>query len=290
LRTDESWPGDVIAFRSTRSTVLAFRVRAATLTARLFTITILGVCGCAHGASSGALPSPGGDALSQAEIAALRPGSRIAVRVTPLTAGTGDIVRGEYHGQTDDTMLVIDGNDRTDIPKRAVLDVHHSGRLLPRVEIVSTGGIADFRRSTRQPNAEGGVLLGGAIRVHPAGPHGIFATFVGGAAVFGPSVIAGDAGYSLRLFGSRFVEGVTGALHVEIGPALGSVSGLGTTDHATFGGRAGITADVHLWNLLLGIEGVYRGGVPLGGTSDVWESALSTSLRAGVLFDVPIHR
>ncbi len=159
-----------------------------------------------------------------------------------------------------------------------------------RIDVAASAGAVDYERSAQSPNTNAGGFVSGLVRMQPDGsPHGIFSTVGTGGAVFGPSVTTVDGGYSARVLGSSKLTGITSALFVEVGPAFGWVRG-SSYSHATFGGHVGVVADLHVWNFLLGIEGTYRGGVPLADVPDQWEGAASVGLHLGVTFDVQNRR
>ncbi len=156
----------------------------------------------------------------------------------------------------------------------------------PRFNLAAVVGIANFERSAQSPSDEGGGFVGGTLRVHPLPMHGVFTSFAVGEGIFGPQAAVADAGYSLRLVGPRELHGPTGAIYLDVGPAVGFVGGNGTQDHSTLGGRFGVTAEARLAMVVLGLEGVYRGGLPLGANvPQQWEGMLSIGLHLGVVFD-----
>jgi len=148
-------------------------------------------------------------------------------------------------------------------------------------------GLADFARTQTSPMERPGLMFDVQLRVHAYSPHGVVFGVAEGGELFGPDVKIVEAGYSLRLLGSRDLRGATGALYFDVGPVLGVVTDAEpAADHATFGVRTAITGDVHLWNLLVGATLAYRGGVPLSGEPDPWEQAVSATLHAGLVFDL----
>jgi hypothetical protein len=127
--------------------------------------------------------------------------------------------------------------------------------------------------------------------VHPFSVHGIVLGYTHAEAVFGPDVHIVDAAYSLQLIGSRRLRSATGAVYLDIGPAMGFVRDAPpSSPHTVFGGRATVTGDVHFSNFVLGMTLGYRGGVPTGDVRDDWEGAFSAFLRVGVVFDLLAQR
>ena len=157
-----------------------------------------------------------------------------------------------------------------------------------RIGAALTGGYASLERSTSDPtNTTGGFTLGGELRVNPWSAHGILLAYTDAEGIFGPSVNIVDAAYSLRLLSSAKLEGVTGAVYLDLGPSVGYVRGASPTpNHAVLGGRASVTCDLQLANVVVGVTMGYRGGVPVGVEGDPWEGALSAVARLGVVFDV----
>lgn len=154
-----------------------------------------------------------------------------------------------------------------------------------RMNLAGVAGIADFHRTVQSPSSEGGVFIGATLRLHPTPMHGLFASFTTGEGVFGPSAATADAGYSLRLVGPRSLHGPSGAIYLDAGPAFAFVSGSGTSTHTTLGGRVGITAEARIAAVLIGLEAVYRGGLPVD-TTQQWEDMLSVGLHLGFVFDL----
>lgn len=83
----------------------------------------------------------------------------------------------------------------------------------------------------------------------------------------------------------RDLRGVSASVGALIGPALGYVSygGDNPQEHVTFGGRAGVFADLHLGWFTLGVDSSMRFGMASGFGA---ESFASAGLHAGVRFDV----
>jgi hypothetical protein len=161
-----------------------------------------------------------------------------------------------------------------------------------RVSLALTGGLATMQRSTSDPtNDVGGFTFGGELRVHPYSAHGFVLAFSNSAGVFGPNVNVVDAAYSLRVLGAQRLTGVHPAVYLDLGPSVGFVSGASPTpDHTVLGGRASVALDLQLANFTLGLEGAYRGGVPLGVQNDPWEGEFSAVVRCGVALDFAAKR
>jgi hypothetical protein len=142
-------------------------------------------------------------------------------------------------------------------------------------------------RSVSSPTSEGAFAAGGELRVHPYSAHGFVLGFTQASGIFGPNVTIVDAAYSLRLIGSNRLEGVTGAVYVDLGPSIGFVSDAPPSpNHQVLGGRAGVAADTQIYNVTIGTVVGYRGGAPLGSVTDHWEGAFIWMLRAGLIFDL----
>jgi len=154
-----------------------------------------------------------------------------------------------------------------------------------RVGFAGTAGVGYFHRTESSPHAETGLQAGAELRVHPFSPHGIVIGYTHASVVFGPTVDIVDAAYSLQLIGSRRLRNGTGAVYLDIGPAVGVVGHPPSPDHAVLGGRATVTGDVHFSNFLLGMTLGYRGGVPTGDVRDRWEGAFCAFIRVGSVFD-----
>jgi hypothetical protein len=148
------------------------------------------------------------------------------------------------------------------------------------------GAYGGYSRTEQSPQSESGLDLGGELRVHPYSASGAMVAFTTGGALFGPTLTVLDAGYSLRAFAPRILEGVTGALYFDVGPSLGFVTPTNELHH-DFGGRAGVAFDLEIWNATVGAQLVYHGGLPIdGGVPNQWESSYSFGLRVGFAFDV----
>jgi hypothetical protein len=172
------------------------------------------------------------------------------------------------------------------VPSRARADEAVSWASDPdavRIGGALSAGFAYMHRSTASPGTAGGAALGGDLHVHPYSMHGFYAGYTTAGSAFGPSVSLVDTGYSLRL-GNRRLKDSIGVAYLDLGPALGVVSGAGP-EHATLGGHAGVTLEVRLWHVTAGLSVGYRGGVPLRG-GDGWEGSFDVMARVGVIFDV----
>jgi hypothetical protein len=154
-----------------------------------------------------------------------------------------------------------------------------------RISLAASAGYVVFHRSTGDPAAVGAIGWAVDLHVHPASVHGFFLGYTNAEAVFGPLVSIIDGGYSWRFFGTRRLEGVTGAGYLDVGPAVGIVSDA-TPNHTVLGAHVSATLDAHLGFLAVGVVLSYRGGVPAGGPPDAWEGAASSMLRLGAVFDV----
>ena len=155
-----------------------------------------------------------------------------------------------------------------------------------RISVTADIGAASFQRSSTSPTSESGGFIGGEVRVHPLPMHGFVLGYTHANGIFGPTVSIVDAAYSLRLVGPRRLQGVTGAIYLDVGPSAGFVY-VHHEDptHAVLGGRISLASDLQLANFTAGAFFAYRGGVPIG-APDAWEGAVTFGLRLGVAFDV----
>jgi hypothetical protein len=177
-------------------------------------------------------------------------------------------------------VLAIAGSARAD-------ETPETTKLPLRLGLAGTAGYGNVHRSSSEPSSEGAFALGGEARIHPYSQHGFVLAYTYAAGTFGPHVSIVDAAYSARLIGPKKLQGATGALYVDVGPSIGFVSDAPPSrDHTVLGGRASLVADIQIWSFAVGPVLSYRGGVPLSGTSDGWEGALTLFLRAGLVFDV----
>lgn len=82
--------------------------------------------GCSSTPMRSTMPSLSRDSMSEQSVAALKPGTMVDVRTST------SVYTGEYHGQTETTILVIDGSDRIDVTKNDILQVarHRRGNSL----------------------------------------------------------------------------------------------------------------------------------------------------------------
>jgi hypothetical protein len=151
-----------------------------------------------------------------------------------------------------------------------------------RFSLAATAGGATFIRTAGGPSSEGGIYLGGELRVHPYGPHGLLLAYAESEGIFGPHVSLFDLDYSLRVVAGRALHGVTGAVYFDLGPSVGYVR-QGGPDHFTVGGRVGAAADVYFGNVALGAVAAGRLGVPLSRPG--MEQALTLGLRLGFAWD-----
>jgi hypothetical protein len=155
-----------------------------------------------------------------------------------------------------------------------------------RASLALTGGLADMQRSHTESTEERGLAYGAELRLHPYSPHGFVGGVTHASGIFGPEVTIIDAAYSWRLVGSSRLDGLTGAIYIDLGPSMGLVSrAKPEPDHTVLGGRATLTVDAQLYSFVLGAAVGYRGGVPLTAGTDPWESALTALVRAGIVFD-----
>lgn len=157
-----------------------------------------------------------------------------------------------------------------------------SPRPNDRVSAVGGFGLGVFGRET---GTEGGGALGGDFAYLFGGVHGIHLGYAFATGVFGPEVHLADVDYSWQWNTSPALRGVSGSFGFLIGPSLGFVSYGGNTpqEHTTFGGRAGLFADLHLWAFTVGIDGSYRFGMSSGFGA---ESFGSLGVHAGVSFEL----
>ena len=172
-------------------------------------------------------------------------------------------------------------------PETPPADEEPRGVYLPlRIGLAAHAGLAYFHRSSSSPTGMGGAALGGELRVHPYSRHGGAFAITYGGGVFGPNVTLIDAAYSYALTAPRPIHGLSSAVYLDAGPALGLVSHAGPSpDHSVLGGRVSVTADAQLAIFTIGITAGYHGGVPLSGARDGWEGAFTAMLRAGLVFD-----
>ena len=154
-----------------------------------------------------------------------------------------------------------------------------------RIDLSASIGYVDFERSASDPSTQGGGAIGVDVHVHPGVEHGFFLSYVLGEGVFGPDVSIVSGGYSFLFLGTRELKGITGAGYLNLGPAVGVVSGM-SPNHVVVGGHAALTFDAHVGSLSLGFSLAYDGGVPTGGVPDAWEGAILGMLRLGAVFDV----
>lgn len=159
-----------------------------------------------------------------------------------------------------------------------------------RIGVTVNAGPALFHRSSTSPTEESGFFLGGEVRVHPLPTHGFVLGYTRAAGIFGPRVSILDAAYSLQLVGPRRLQGVTGALYLDVGPSAGFAY-VHSEDptHAILGGRLTVGGDLQITNFLVGAFVTYRGGIPIG-APDGWEGVLTCGLRLGLAFDVGQRR
>jgi hypothetical protein len=156
-----------------------------------------------------------------------------------------------------------------------------------RVGTAASIGFAEFHRSVGVPSVEAGATIGGELRVHPYSSHGFLAGFMYGGGIFGPTVTTLDADYSLCVSCPRSLEGVTGAVYLDVGPSLGFVHvSSGSPLHHVLGGRVAAAADLQLGSFTVGLMLGYRGGVPIDKqVRDDWEGAVTIDARLGFAFD-----
>jgi len=137
----------------------------------------------------------------------------------------------------------------------------------------------------REAGSEDGAALGGEVAYLFRGMQGVRVGYAYGAGLFGPEVHLFDLDYSVQWNTSDRLRGVSGSFGGLIGPAVGYVSYGGDDPqvHATFGGRAGVFADLNLWWFVVGADASIRLGMS---TNYGAESFASFGVHAGVRFDV----
>lgn len=150
--------------------------------------------------------------------------------------------------------------------------------------VSAVGGVAIGLLGRESGDATGGAI-GGDVAYLFNGVHGIHVGYAYAGAVFGPEVHIADVDYSWQWNTSPELRKVTASFGILIGPSLGFVSygGNAPQEHATFGGRAGLFADLHLWQFTIGVDGTYRLGFASGFGA---ESFGSLGLHAGVSFEI----
>lgn len=162
-------------------------------------------------------------------------------------------------------------------------EAHHPVRF----DLAALGSVSELHRSALQPRAESSLMPGVELRIHPRSRHGFVGAYNFAEALFGPSVHIVDFGYSYSVFAQDRLDRIAGALHIEIGPALGFVSAAPPgRDHTVAGFRTSLTAAALLGPVSIGVFASYRAGIPLSGTRAAWEGALAIGLRAGFVFDL----
>lgn len=149
-----------------------------------------------------------------------------------------------------------------------------------QVAVYGTGAIGLF---AREAGTSSGGAMGGEAAYIFRGVHGIRLGYAYGAGIFGPAVHVVDLAYSAQWNTSRKLEGVSGSFGAILGPSLGIVSYGGNMPdvHATFGARAGLFANLHVWWFLVGVDASYRLGLSGYGA----ESLGCVGLHAGIAFD-----
>jgi hypothetical protein len=153
-------------------------------------------------------------------------------------------------------------------------------------------GISSLHRERNDPGSVVAYYGGVDVHVFPHAMHGFMLGVAGSTAVFGPSVVAFDAGYSLRFGHQGHHQGVTGDLVATIAPSIAMVSysvdsasgASQSTSHAVIGARLSATVHIYLWKIALGLQLSYRGGVALRG-SDGFSGALSAGPTLGFVID-----
>lgn len=161
-----------------------------------------------------------------------------------------------------------------------------SGSPAVRVSVVGTAALASYNRAVSSPQSESGGGLGGELRIHPDSMSGAYFAAQTGGALWGPTLTTVDLGYSLRPFAPRRLKGVTASLYFDVGPSLGFVW-VPQGFHNDLGGRLGAAFDVQIWNVTIGAEVSYHGGVPVDGSERTqWESTVMGGLRLGFAFDI----
>jgi len=154
-----------------------------------------------------------------------------------------------------------------------------------RVSASGTLGFGNYTRTVTAPQSESGAALGGELRVHPYSMNGVLFAFGSGGALFGPTVTTVDLGYSFRPLAPRFMSGVTGAVYFDVGPSMGWVWPTEALHH-DLGLRTGLALDLQVYNVTVGAQIVYHGGVPVDGpVPQQWESFYTAGVRAGFAFD-----
>lgn len=154
----------------------------------------------------------------------------------------------------------------------------------PRDRVEVYGGLA-MGTFTREAGSQGGFALGGEAAYVFNGIHGIRVGYGYGGGIFGPTVHLFDLDYSAQWNTSNRLDKVSASFGVLFGPSVGIVSydGNDPQQHATFGGRAGAFADLHLWWATIGLDGSFRFGMSSGYGAESWGCV---GLHAGITFDI----
>jgi hypothetical protein len=155
------------------------------------------------------------------------------------------------------------------------------------VRVTLSGGVGYswLNRTTTEPASMGGVVVGGDLHVHPYSAHGFYLDYSHPAGLFGPDVNVVSTGYSLALFETPRLRDTAGFVLLDVGPALGVVTGDGLA-HTVLGGRVGAEVGVRLLFFTLGLSASYQGGVPWSGVPDAWESAVTAMVKGGIVVDL----
>jgi hypothetical protein len=171
----------------------------------------------------------------------------------------------------------VDRNDLSVVPSSA------SG---VRVSASGMIGLASYDRAVTSPQSESGGGYGGEVRIHPDSVNGAFFAAQTGGALFGPTLTTIDLGYSLRPFAPQRLKGITGSLYFDVGPSVGLVW-VPQGFHNDLGGVVGVAFDLQIWNVTVGAQVTYHGGLPIdGGAAAQWESSFMGGLRLGFAFDL----
>jgi hypothetical protein len=134
-------------------------------------------------------------------------------------------------------------------------------------------GISVLHRQRGAPGSVAALHGGVDVHVFPDAMHGFMLGVGASGAVFGPSVMAFDVGYSLRLGEQGHHQGVTADFVATFAPSLAMVNfpgdsfGQAPSSHATLGARVSAVGHLYFWKIALGLQVAYRGGAALRGNS-----------------------
>jgi len=145
-------------------------------------------------------------------------------------------------------------------------------------------GLGGYGALTRPDESVAGLSIGAELGIAFDGANGIRAGYSDASGIFGPEVRVWDLDYSHQWNTAPRLRGVTGTFGVLVGPSVGYVDyeGDDPQQHFAFGGRAGLFADLNLWNFTLGLDASAR----LGFSDYGAETTAMVGVHAGLTFDV----